>query len=375
MKKYLILSALFALSLLRAEFPIGFYNVIPPNEQHFKAVKDCGGNYVHAYYNPYNDSEDMQRKIQRQLDLAQEHGLKVNFRLVHPSILKEPDYMERTRKVILKYKDHPALGLWYIYDEPRDDDTRKKLRQIYRMLKQLTPDIPVWMCVNWHKGFEKFTDCSDVVMLDTYPVQDQEFPNAPLNNFATFIWQGKAMRKPIVPVAQIFSYKTHPEEIEKFFKNSDPAKCRYPNATEIRYFNFATMAMDIAGIFYYSYHQIMIDNQKRYVREVLQPEIFELSEFARTVEGMQFIPHTGTPGTTGLPKYLCASWTGKDGVYVILVNNSKETLSDDFKLKARLPAGKLIPWGKTRQTDAESTGTNIKLAELTPWEVMIWKHN
>ncbi len=366
MKSFIFCILFFVISAVSAEFPIGVYMLAPEEDASHEITLKFGIGYVQNYLNPYKGAE----AVDKQMANAAKHGQKVLFNMCRGGVLDEPDFLEKNREMVRKYKDHPALGMWYLYDEPTGEVMRDKLQQVYRMLKEETPDIPVALCLAWTKDYSIFKDCADFMMPDIYPVKNQPFPEAPLRIFPEFVWNVTRMKKPVIPIAQIKSFKTYPEMMKK--ANIDPASCRYPTYDEIRYYNFSTMVMDIKGMFYYSFYDIWRDKQMSYFEETAGPAIKELREFATLIDGAKFTALTTPIGQGKLPDYLAASWIGNGGGWIVLVNNTATELAGDFALQQPAGKGKLIPWGKTRDAGASVSGKTLKLDKLAPWEVMVW---
>ncbi len=365
--KLILLGTLMVLSL-RAGLSLGMHIMYPLEDDYYQEVKNSGINYAHIYVSILTQEE----RVKNFLDTAEKNGLKALLCVYrHKTTLDDPQFAENYRQAIRKFKDHPALGMWYIADEPRGEELHGKLQQIYRILKEETPDIPVAICLNWTKDIALFKDCGDIMMPDLYPVENQEFPAAPLRNFTYFVWDMCRQGKPVIPISQIMNWKSYPDKMKN--KKIDPSSCRYPNDEELRYLNFSSMVMNVKGIFYYSFYDVQRNKNLDYLTSSVGPAVTELRDFGLLIENAGFTYLTGTIGKGKVPEYFASSWTNADAAYVVLTNNTDKELSGEIKLAAKLPSGNLIPWGKTRQAAAASTGSVIKLDKLNPWEVMIWK--
>ena len=88
-------------------------------------------------------------------------------------ILRDPEHLKKLRTAVREWKNHPALGMWYLFDEP-SPELHERLLNIYKMLKTETPDIPVLLCLSWIKNYQVFKDCADILMPDLYPVKNQK---------------------------------------------------------------------------------------------------------------------------------------------------------------------------------------------------------
>ncbi len=74
-------------------------------------------------------------------------------------------------------KDHPALALWYAFDEPWGDLT--KLQESYNVIKLLAPNQPVVIVQNNFTRLQETAQGADILGCDPYPV-----PNVSLRSVA-----------------------------------------------------------------------------------------------------------------------------------------------------------------------------------------------
>lgn len=113
---------------------------------HFKKIKENGGNSVRVWH------ED---DAQRVLDEAHKHGLTVTLGLWMDREIEGFNYydkeqvakqLERLRKVVLRYKDHPALLMWGVGNEVNLDATNSKMwdavNEVAEMIHEVDPDHP-----------------------------------------------------------------------------------------------------------------------------------------------------------------------------------------------------------------------------------------
>ncbi len=354
----------FFLNAAADDFTLGLYSVHPVRPETIRPIAengvDCLFNYVDLLAHP--------EQAKALLDAAATYRMKAALQVIRSRrILQDPNHLEKLRTAIRKYRRHPGLGMWYLFDEP-DAADRDALLPVYRMLKQETPEIPVALCLAWRKKYQVYADCADILMPDLYPVKDQAFPNAPLNHFSHFIWSVASRKKPMIPVAQIMSYINYP----KYARKADPDRCREPNADELRYFSFSAVALGSAGIAYYSYNDLVRQNHLPYFRSTVLPVIREVRQFTDAAAGMTFCWHGKKFGVGTPPRFFCASWQKGGAGFVVLVNNTGKKAGGDFTLMTPLPPGELTPWGITRPVRPEKTGSGLRLPELDPWEVLIW---
>ena len=96
------------------EFMHGIY-AVPVNETDIARVKELGFTYMHCYLNPY--TEKGHDAAQKQLDLAEKYGVKVAFDVFTRVLVGKKDAVAELIRIVRDFKNHPALGAWYLYDE------------------------------------------------------------------------------------------------------------------------------------------------------------------------------------------------------------------------------------------------------------------
>ncbi len=344
------------------EFPIGVYSADINSDASMQAIKKAGFNTVQSYSCSDKDYQTL-------LDTAQRNGLKVMFNLDRKWVT-EPGGVEKMRETVRKFKDHPALSFWYLYDEPAGKITPEVLRPFYEMLRKETPDIPVAIVNCWDETWDQYSDVLDIQMVDLYPVRDQAFPSAPVQQFTTLVKNAVALGKPVMAVPQLMSWKSFTSQL----KDYDAEKFRYPNVAEMRYMMFGSMTYGVCGFFGFSYYHAMRTSGNPKWWETDCAKVFnEVKEFAAAVN---------TPGKPVIFKRAddsnqrAAYWQGEDGGYLVLVNawpleNSRPGcwLENYFDRDYEL-----IPWGSTREVKASLVKNRIKVdGPAQPWEVFIWK--
>ncbi len=129
------------------EFPIGMFSVDSPGAM--AQVARMGVGYVHTYAGGRSLTETELARDRAYLDEAQKNGLKVMFNLNGPVWLKRPDGVAEMLTLVSTFKDHPALGFWYLYDEPDGSCTAAQLKPYYEAIRAATPAIPVAVCTAW----------------------------------------------------------------------------------------------------------------------------------------------------------------------------------------------------------------------------------
>lgn len=395
MKKFLsLLSLLLTLSLLHGparsddsfsrldskQYPLIMF-AVPYGEENFALMKNMGIDYVHVYGMSKGPLDEARlESIQKYLDLAQKHGLKVMFDMDGHRRVRQEDKalaLQETRTLAKKFKDHPALGFWYLYDEPElsRGSSPEVLKRFYDALKEEAPAIPVCVCTSTSSQkpgldykWSSFLDTYDLHIFDVYPVKGQVFPNADLTKVTKFNAQALALGKPVVPALQAWNYIT----IDKYVKQAEDAgqstaNWREPNLEEMRFWNFATLIQGARGMSYWSYARAAVvpKSNPAWVTETLKPSTLEFRDFLDTVHPAR----ERKVIETGNENLFMARWDVKGKSFFAVANGSgtAQKLTNADALGA-LNKQALKPWKFTR------AGALAPAAiELAPWEVLVWE--
>jgi hypothetical protein len=351
------------------KFPVVAYSVDPANDKNFKLASELGFNMVHSYKIGRDDKANIKRGLEF-LELAGKHGLKVMLNLRGKSWAGKNYDLEKFTKFIRRFKDHPALGMWYLYDEPRID-ALPNLRKLYGVLKQETPNIPVAIAMCWSIDWDKFSGTYDVIMPDIYPVGDQSFPNAPLQQFTDFTERAVGLGEPVIPVAQMLNWRVFPKEAKG--REFDLKKCRYPNAAELRYWMFASAVIGSKGLAYYSYYwTITHDGALSWAKDTFRPSLQEFKQFVKLTDSFKQRQVLSRSRDARMLSMLCKNG-GKE--YLVLINNwPTERKNVKRWLENKVENAELAPWGETRKTGAFVKGGKLDLnSVMKPWEVFVWE--
>ena len=356
------------LRLYSNEFPIGVYSADHATEDNFRYLKSIGVNYVHTYGMGSNTAEN-NIKAKKFLDLANKFGLKVMFNLKGRIWANKKDGVKELKKLVRKFKKHPALGFWYLYDEPLPKHL-PALKKIYRMLKFESPDIPVALVTPWIKGWGEFAQVCDILMVDLYPVRDKEFPNSKINHIIDFTRSAVNTNKMIIPVFQAINWKIFADQLKG--KGYNESKFRFPNRTEMRFWIFSSLCLGVRGQFYYSYYNAKYRCKgQKWLDTVLAPCIKESRKFVKLV-GKAWKPTKCKYFED--QKVYSAFWKNKKSEFLVIANNSPASRKLSVPLLKQSYNMKFEPWGETRKISISTSKGNLILkSNIKPWEVLIWK--
>ena len=218
------------------------------------------------------------------LDQCQNKNIKVlysvkdNFRTLAAS--SEQDGIDRTRRMVEKVKDHPAIIAWYINDELPLSMIRE-LTDRRDLLEELDPGRPAWVVLYQVNEIRGYIPTFDVIGTDPYPI-----PNRPASvagdgaiktNRAVFglhaLWQ----------VPQIFDWASYKKTDEEKKAN------RPPTLEEMRGMFWMHIAAGANGLVAYSWSDLwrmdktVADGGRAYIREPFEERWAEVKTVAAEV--------------------------------------------------------------------------------------------
>lgn len=375
---------------------------VPPTDKDFARAKAIGAEYVHAYGMSADASAKGMDQMQAYLDLARKHALKVMFDLDGARRFDKGEKgVQEMRQIVNRFKNDPALGFWYLCDEPdaNHNVSPATLEQFYNVVKQASPNIPVCVVMTTGPYWKEYQSGYDIFSFDTYPIGNEPFPTANLENVTDFNHQAVKLGKPVMPCLQAFNWvfmrierdlskgQSRPWETDKVLKT-----LRYPTLDEMRYWNFATMVQGARGVMYYSYLrgiQTQVDASYRakvakdweagmqinpqWMDTTLKQSIGELESFTDLVKPAW--DHQVIPSGWNL-NLLEAVWTRGSRRYVVMVNAFPLTRSIYLTdaMKAPFDNAKVTPWGFSRKiVPSVRSSHQTVIEEMYPWEVLVWE--
>ncbi|MDX9867581.1 MAG: hypothetical protein RBT78_06615 [Kiritimatiellia bacterium] len=171
----------------RPLFPLMLYHA---RSEDFPLIRRLGFNLLSNGYNlrhlarrGKDRASDLQALWLESAEIARTNGLLVmaNANTPHNHLAHIPHI-----------QDHPALAVWYAFDEPWGDLT--KLQESYNIVKLLTPDKPVLIVQNNFSRLQETAQGADIVGCDPYPIPSVSLRSVADATRATV--QASAGRKP-----------------------------------------------------------------------------------------------------------------------------------------------------------------------------------
>ncbi len=193
-------------------FPIGTYGA--PVED-YKILKNAGYNFV------VTDVEN--------LDKIQEAGL---LAAVHVAGKTPQDIS----KFINKYRDHPAILCWMLYDEPGYNKADLQyIYDIYNAAYEADQVHPSYLVITNNKVYKTFGPLCDVLAIDTYPIADGTIEDVGKN--IAIAYKQLERKVPIWNCGQMFSWPNQ----------------RRPNPQEHRYMTYSSIINGAKGMLWYTF--------------------------------------------------------------------------------------------------------------------------
>ncbi len=137
----------------------------------FGPMRDCGINVYLGWY-------ETEEEVITALDNAEEAGVKL--------IIRSATFLTNPEKLIGKIKDHPALFMYHIQDEPSLSDFGW-MKNIFNKAKELDPNHTCYINLfpNWAWGFEGASWTANAMsLLNNIPMKFISFDHYPIREIA-----------------------------------------------------------------------------------------------------------------------------------------------------------------------------------------------
>lgn len=273
-------------------FPIGTYGA--PDED-YEILKNAGYNFVVTGV--------------ENLDKVQEAGL---LAAVHVTGKTPQDFSD----FIKKYKDHPAILCWMLYDEPGYNKADLQyIYDIYNIAYEADQVHPSYLVITNNKVYKTFGPLCDVLAIDTYPIADGTIEDVGKN--IALAYKQLERKVPIWNCGQMFSWPNQ----------------RRPNPQEHRYMTYSSIINGAKGMLWYTFkgfgQDLPVDDPKLWeAQKILLSELKELAPlFLETGFGDEIQEITKNKNVQGIIK------KSTIGTFLIASNSSKtESIQAGFKI-------------------------------------------
>ncbi|MFO8013392.1 MAG: hypothetical protein R6X20_08815 [Phycisphaerae bacterium] len=238
----------------RPFFPLGFY-FSTLREGDLKTLSRAGFNCAM----PYAFSRMDPGKAGDLLDMAHRHGIKVIYSIkdLYAGMRYTPGWLKseeaaaaRVRRVVERFRSHPAVLAWYLNDE-LPPPWRERLEDRYRLVRRLDPDHPTWAVLYQVDQLAEYRHTCDVLGTDPYPVARS--PVATAGEWARKTREASLGTDAVWQVPQAFAWCTAR-------KDRDPqGEGRPPTYAELRCMTYQALAEGAKGLIYYAFYELKED--------------------------------------------------------------------------------------------------------------------
>ena len=279
-------------------FPIGTYGA-PPED--YAKLKDAGYNFVVAGTG--------------NLDQVQQAGLMAAV----PVHGNGATWFDAVRDTINKYKNHPAVLCWMLYDEPGYN--RADLLDIYKIYNiayDADPVHPSYLVITSPDVYETFGRCCDVLAVDTYPIANGVIESVGDNIARAYrVSDGD---QPVWHCGQLFSW---------------PAQ-RMPTPRENRFMTYLALIEGAKGVLWYTYKGFgqYLPEDDPVLWNAHKQLLRQLNDLAPLFIQRGFGTRIST--TDNNPAIRAILKESPIGTFIIAVNTSRDkSFSAKFKLKVK----------------------------------------
>ena len=150
----------------------------PDGRNGIDELADAGATFlrtgVHGPDSMWDDAAFAREKAWQ--DAAARNGMRCLVGLRYAGSVEDdkPHHEADLRRVIETFKDHPGMGAYYGVDEPDwNKHPVEPMERAYRIIKQLDPHHPVWICQaprGTVESMRRYDGCGDATGGDIYPI-------------------------------------------------------------------------------------------------------------------------------------------------------------------------------------------------------------
>ena len=316
-------------------------------------MHDMGVDYVHTYSYPTAEY----------FNSAAANGLHVMASLHGEKWAGRPDGVDTIRNLVREYKDHPALGFWYLSDEPDLAGVDvSELTQLYTAIKEETPGVLVANAEAWSLHWDAYQGAQDMLMVGHYPVTTTDpFPMQNITHPMHFLEQALALDdEPVIPILQCFNWQV--------FDSDKPS--RLPIAEELRYWSYASIAQGARGLAWYSHYEgLRSPGGSQWFSDTFGPVMREVRQFADAIAPAH---HPIRISDAEAEDAHLSLWERSGVTWVVAVNNRNTSNTVSVSLDGQVADGTLTPWGTSADIPATVSGGSLQPVTLEPYEVRVW---
>lgn len=227
----------------------------------------------------------------------------------------------RISSIITKFKDHPALLMWYMSDEPSSMNTPPNdLLQAYQFAKNLDQSRPFYMAAADPLNDQEYFKATDIVAPDSYPLAF----NKPISNDSiNQPLYAKAQKNGWPVVWRIIQMCQWKPELEN----------RLPTEAQIRTQCFLGLADNLKGLAFYEHKNYPEKRPKQW--EKISNVVNSLHSILPDILASEKVITSGLSVNQDI-RYIMHKVKDKN-YYLLLAVNGKENYTDEIPRKKPIP--------------------------------------
>jgi hypothetical protein len=338
-------------------FYLGWYDFVA-NPSAPGLVNSKGIDLIMPYLDvlPYPEMDERTKKrIAAFLEAAKAAKVKVLLEIYRP--LVERENISGVKDFINRYKNHPAVYGWYLYDEPEIKKPQplspESLARVYRAIKEEDRK-PVAIAFGETNKIDPYTDALDILMWDNYPCED---------GVAEFEWIAR-YREPLRRVTRLAQ-----SEGKRFWNivqaySGNGFKKRLPSQAEFRYMFYSSILAGSDTVLFW----MRPWSTPAWNESVLYPTVREFRRYIPAiVRGDSVSIRSRENSNFELELF---SFPNSQKKLLFAVNHHSEQVVSNIRLDRRL-AGKNVKINN-KNVDRISRSANFKFT-LSPFEVKLYE--
>lgn len=267
--------------------------------------------------------------------------------------------------------DHPAIGAWYLADEPEYSITQDQLFEMQEALRDRTPALDIQIAHCWCTNWWSFRDVGDVRMPDFYCIYNE---GAPLENTFSHPTLSSYQRtcyteSRVAPVMQAFTYSVYSGEDPETY----PPDSRFPMREELCFRAYSDLSRGLSGLWWWSWSRArQAPEGEAWLEDPFWPHQTELQVFAADALPVGN-PVSVNPGPYDILDYTyLAYWPRPDRTLVVATKGSCFARTLDIALGADFAGATLTGWdAETPPLTLDASGAATIAAD--PYAVLLWE--
>lgn len=299
-------------------FPIGVF-MLQITRETLLEIKQGAFNCIMPYIRPTKE----------QMDLAHSLGLKVIYainegwygtRACAKDIASPEDELSWVKDHVNRFKDHPALLAWYLYDE-LGVELRDRLIARRNLVAELDPGHPTYVALYQIDDFPAYVGSFDIFGGDPYPICQTGNPPISQVTEHTRLAREAACGGAMWQIPQLFDWGN--------YRKKDAPNTRPPTFDEFRNMAWQFVAEGAMGLVPYAIHSVH-EMEARDPFAIQWQKHCAISHEIAAYRSV-FVSTEPAPEVKGAPAGVgVRAWHANDRDYVLCVNTTREPVSAEL---------------------------------------------